>query len=248
MTLLGTRTRNLFLPQSREDFRLSRSKIALFLECPRCFYLDRRLGIGRPDTPPYTLNNAVDHLLKREFDNHRALATPHPIMTEHGVDAVPLRHPLLETWRTNFQGVERRHQSGLVIFGAVDDLWVASDGAVLVVDYKATCTEKEISLDGDFRAGYKRQMEVYQWLLRGNGLPVSDVGYFLFVNADKNAPVFGSQLQFHAHLVPYMGNDDWVDDAVSAMHDCLVDDRLPAAAPTCAWCAYRQAARAKETQ
>ena len=28
-------------------FRLSRSKVELYRNCPRCFYLDRRLGIGR---------------------------------------------------------------------------------------------------------------------------------------------------------------------------------------------------------
>ncbi len=40
------RTRNLYDPASKEPFRLSRSKIDLFLECARCFYLDRRLGVG----------------------------------------------------------------------------------------------------------------------------------------------------------------------------------------------------------
>ncbi len=40
------RTRNLFDPQSEASFKLSRSKIDLFTECPRCFYVDRRLGVG----------------------------------------------------------------------------------------------------------------------------------------------------------------------------------------------------------
>ena len=40
------RTRNLFDPKSKTPFRLSRTKLDLFLSCPRCFYLDRRLGVG----------------------------------------------------------------------------------------------------------------------------------------------------------------------------------------------------------
>ena len=38
----------LFNPNGKNNFKLSRSKIDLFLECPRCFYLDRKLGLGRP--------------------------------------------------------------------------------------------------------------------------------------------------------------------------------------------------------
>ena len=51
-------------------WRLSRSKIGLFQECPRCFYLDNRLGLKRPPGYPFNLNTAVDTLLKREFDAH----------------------------------------------------------------------------------------------------------------------------------------------------------------------------------
>lgn len=47
---------------SAEPFKLSRSKIDLFIECPRCFYIDRVLGTGRPPGYPFALNSAVDHL------------------------------------------------------------------------------------------------------------------------------------------------------------------------------------------
>lgn len=66
------RTKNLYNPDSKEPFKLSRSKIDLFLNCPRCFYLDRRLGVGRPPGSPFALNSAVDVLFKKEFDLHRA--------------------------------------------------------------------------------------------------------------------------------------------------------------------------------
>lgn len=62
------RTRNLYDKNSKTLFRLSRSKIDLFLECPRCFYLDRKLGVARPPGFPFSLNSAVDKLLKKEFD------------------------------------------------------------------------------------------------------------------------------------------------------------------------------------
>ena len=60
-------------------WRLSRSKIDLFLECPRCFYFDNKLGTKRPPGYPFNLNTAVDTLLKQEFDAHRAKGTKHPL-------------------------------------------------------------------------------------------------------------------------------------------------------------------------
>jgi hypothetical protein len=45
-------------PRPRKT-ELSRSKIELYLDCPRCFYEDVVSGIKRPGGPPFTLNNAV---------------------------------------------------------------------------------------------------------------------------------------------------------------------------------------------
>ena len=64
----GKRVRNLFEPGLKEPFRLSRSRIENFLNCPRCFYLDRKLGVDQPPGYPFSLNAAVDTLLKKEFD------------------------------------------------------------------------------------------------------------------------------------------------------------------------------------
>ena len=59
----------LYTPGSLSPFRLSRSKIDLFLNCPKCFYFDRRLGVGQPPGYPFSLNSAVDKLLKKESKN-----------------------------------------------------------------------------------------------------------------------------------------------------------------------------------
>lgn len=243
----GTRKRNLFDPASDEPFKLSRSKLELFLQCPRCFYLDRRCGVGQPSGPPFTLNNAVDQLLKREFDFHRACGEPHELMKEFGIDAVPYQHKDLDQWRTNFHGVQVLHRvTNFLFFGAVDDVWESSGGKLHVVDYKATSTQKEISLDDPWKQAYKRQMEIYQWLLRGNGLPVSDLGYFVFVNANGDKVHFGATLEFHMQIIPYTGDDEWVEEALTEAHACLCRESAPSAAKECEWCLYRQAATAFE--
>jgi hypothetical protein len=90
------RTRNLYDPNSAEPFKLSRTKIDLFLNCPRCFYIDRRLGVGQPPGFPFALNSAVDKLLKKEFDIFRTKGEPHPLITENGVVARPVSHEELD--------------------------------------------------------------------------------------------------------------------------------------------------------
>jgi hypothetical protein len=73
------KSRGLFKCALKEPFKISRSQIEAFVSCPRCFYLNNRLGMRRPSSPPFTINSFVDRLLKREFDTHRAAQTPHPI-------------------------------------------------------------------------------------------------------------------------------------------------------------------------
>lgn len=59
--------------------KLSRSKIDLFISCPRCFYQDVKNNIKRPPGFPFSLNNSVDKLFKKEFDHHRLNGTSHPL-------------------------------------------------------------------------------------------------------------------------------------------------------------------------
>lgn len=243
----GKRIRNLYDPQSSQPFKISRSKIDLFLECPRCFYLDRRLGVSRPEGPPFTLNKAVDVLLKKEFDIHRAKNQAHPLMHAYGIDAVPFAHELLDTWRENFKGIEFWHKkTNLIITGAIDDVWVNPYGELIIIDYKATSTKKEISLDDDYKAGYKLQMEVYQWLFRQNGFKVSPTGYFLFCNGDADKNSFDGRLEFTLQLIPYRGDDGWVEPTIYKLRQCLDSALIPPPSLQCDFCAYRQAARGVE--
>lgn len=237
------RTRNLYDPADKKPFKLSRSKIDLFLECPRCFFLDRRLGVSRPAGPPFTLNSAVDALLKHEFDIYRANKKPHPIMEQYGVDAVPVDHELLNQWRQNFTGVQYLHEpTHLLIFGAIDDLWQNRQLEYLVIDYKSTSKAGQITkLNEGWHASYKRQMEIYQWLLRKNKLTVSDTGYFLYCNGQKDHEAFDGKLEFEMTLIPYTGKDDWIEQTVQDVYECLQNDYIPGASKECDYCSYLEA-------
>ena len=229
-------------------WRLSRSKIDLFVECPRCFYLDNRLGTARPRGPAFTLNVAVDALLKKEFDAHRAKGEAHPLMAAYGVDAKPFAHKDLDTWRENFEGVEHRHPTtGLTVSGAVDDVWEGADGKLIVVDYKATSKEGTIKTlaDSSWEDQYRRQIGVYQWLLRQNGFEVSERGYFVYANASADKKAFDAQLEFEVTLVPCDGDTSWIEPTLSKIKACLDSTTLPSKGSGCEYCAYREAAGKK---
>lgn len=242
------RVKGLYEPASAEPFRLSRSKIDLFLECPRCFYYDRRLGVGRPPGFPFALNSAVDVLLKQEFDIHRANGTKHPLIEKYGVDAQPVAHEDLDKWRHNFTGIQYLHKStNLLITGAIDDLWQNSKGEYIVVDYKSTSKNEEINeLDKEWQDGYKRQMEIYQWLLRQNGYKVSDTGYFVYCNGKKDREAFDGKLEFDVTLIAYTGDDSWVEKTIVEAHKCLNSDKIPDSNHDCDYCNYIKSINSKK--
>ncbi len=234
-----------FNPSKKNNWKLSRSKLDLFLQCPKCFYVDNRLGIKRPPGYPFNLNSAVDHLLKKEFDIHRAENKNHPLIEKYGVDARPVTHEKLDEWRENFKGVRYEHpKTGLTIMGAIDDLWINSKDEYIVVDYKATSKDGKIEkLDQGWQIGYKRQMEVYQWLLRQNGYKVSNTGYFVYCNGIKDKEAFDAKLEFDVTLIAYEGDDSWVEKAIIDAKECLMNENIPEANPDCDYCRYFEVRR-----
>lgn len=239
---------NLYYPASPTPFPLSRTKVELFLACPRCFYLDRKLGISRPSGPPFNLNSAVDALLKTEFDRYRNEGAPHPLMTGAGIHAVPHPHPQLGTWRANFKGVRTVHEAThLELFGAIDDLWRDLDtGELIVVDYKSTSKAGEVSIETGWGSAYKRQMEFYQWLLRRQDLAVARRGWFVYCNGRRDLPAFDAKLEFRISMIPYDGDDSWVEGTLRAIRATLAAPSPPAPLPDCEYCAF--AARAAPAQ
>ncbi len=196
--------------------------------------------------PGFTLNLAVDELLKREFDLLRKKGQAHEIMRQYKVDALPFDHPDIDKWRNNFTGKQYLHEgTGLLIFGAVDDLWVNKKGELIIVDYKATSTTKEISLDDYWKQFYKKQIEIYQWIYQKSGFKVAKTGYIVYANAGKNRPKFDAKLEFVLTLHPHKGDTSWVEPTIFEIKKTLDSNKLPSIGKNCEYCPYRKAARGK---
>jgi len=222
-------------------FTLSRSKIELFMQCPRCFYNDVKCQIKRPPGFPFSLNNAVDILLKREFDMYRENGTAHPLQQPLGL--IPANHPQLQTWRNAKTGVSFFHPHHQCrYYGGIDDLWFNPTLNIYhVVDYKATAKTEAVTELPEWTISYKRQIELYQWLLRQNGLHLSDTAYFLYCTGDPSYSTFNGTMHFRQHVIAYHGQTDWIEDALEALQACYNSSTPPPYSTNCAYCNFKNA-------
>ncbi len=213
--------------------KLSRTKIELFLNCPRCFWLDVNKGVKRPPPAPYTINSAIDFLLKQEFDTHRENGTAHYLIKKYNIDAIPYKCEQINAWRHNFTGIQFKHEpSDFLVFGAVDDVWINPENELIVVDYKSTGAKEYKIYDS-----YKRQMEVYQWLLAQNGYKVAKTGYFLFAKVNKDSGFGEGKLTFDLSIEPLEGDISWVEGALLDARKAM-EGVLPEPKAECLYCQF----------
>jgi hypothetical protein len=240
------RASSIYTPNQQEDFKISRGRFSNFLTCPRCFYLDRVVGLEEPGMPGWTLNETTDLLLKQEFDTCREAQTPHRLFLENGlVHLVPFKHPDMDKWRDSLHHglMHRFEDTNIILTGGVDDIWQDTrDGRQIVVDYKSQANTRSLDaetyLSDVYHQAYKTQMDFYTYLLQQMGFEVAETAYFLVCNADRTAEGFYGEMKFSETLIPYNWNTDWIHGKVSEMIELMNNDIIPDAHPSCKNCAY----------
>lgn len=166
-----------------KEIQLSPNSLNLYLECQHCFWLDKKMGIKRPQPFPYALNSAVDSLLKEEFDSYRRRGEPHPLLLQKKINAkLFTNQKLLDKWRDNFSGI-RYYDADLkaTLFGAVDDVLEFEGGKLAPLDYKSTGSKVANIYDR-----FQLQLDTYTFLLEKNGYKTTRKGYLAFYIVDKD--------------------------------------------------------------
>ena len=214
---------------NNKPIKLSPSSLNLYLECPHCFWLEKRRGIKRPPPYPYALNMAVDVLLKEEIDRYRAENKPHPLILAHKIPAKLFSNQnLLNQWRSNFAGL-RYFDSELeaTIFGAVDDVLEFEDGKLAPMDYKSTGSAVATIYDR-----FQLQMDIYTYLLEKNGFLTPRKGYLAFYIVDKGNG-FGDRLPFRKELHEIDTNPSDVPEIFKEAVALLRREMPPPHSPDC---------------
>lgn len=218
---------------SSRPVQLSPNSLNLFLECPHCFWLDKKQGVKRPQPFPYALNMAVDILLKKEFDIYRAKNELHPLLVAQNIQARLFQNQsLLNQWRSNFEGI-RYYDSelGATLFGAVDDILEFPDGKLAPLDYKSTGSSVANIYDR-----FQLQMDVYTYLLEKNGFSTNKKGYLAFYIVDKENG-FGDRLPFRKELLEIETNPS---DVYALFKEAVVLLKRAAPPPHSRDCQYGQ--------
>tara|TARA_X000000950_G_scaffold282273_1_gene380779 strand:- start:3398 stop:4219 length:822 start_codon:yes stop_codon:yes gene_type:complete len=245
------RHRGTYKPEMSEPYELGRSRLEAFIKCPGCFWLDRAKGVKFPDMPGWTLNTATDTLLKKDFDKYRILKKPHPLMIKNGLkDLVPYDHEDFHKWTQALTlGFRTYHEkTNIILGGGLDDVWInTKTQQVHIVDYKSTATGKNdqqdsikrVDINDHFKSSFRRQMDIYQFIMKNNNFDVSNTGYFLYVNADQHFEegmlhdqVDEAVMKFRVEFIEYKGDSSWVEETLIKAKECLLQEKCPKHAET----------------
>jgi CRISPR/Cas system-associated exonuclease Cas4 (RecB family) len=182
---------------SEKEIQLSPNSLNLYLECPHCFWLEKKLGIKRPPLYPYALNTAVDSLLKEEFDTYRRKKLQHPLLVDNKIKAnLFSNQKLLNQWRSNYAGIRYFDEElKATLFGAIDDALEFDDGKLAPMDYKSTGTKASKIYDR-----FQLQLDVYTYLMEKNGYKTKKKGYLAFYVVDKSKG-FIDRLPFRKEII-----------------------------------------------
>ena len=156
--------------------RLSPSSLNLFLECPRCFYLEQKEGVKRPRGPFPSLPGGMDLLIKKYFDRYRMRGSMPPEIKGKVEGELFPDIEVLEKWRNWRTGL--RHDDtelGASLVGALDDCLI-HENRYIPLDYKTRGFDvKENGVNY-----YQNQLDCYAFLLDRNDLPSAGYAYLLY--------------------------------------------------------------------
>lgn len=216
---------------------LSNSRLGLFTECPRCFWLDMNAGIKRPETIFPSLPGGLDTQFKRYFDQFRARGDLPPEVKDKLPGRLLSDVETIDRWRDWRRGIRYTPPWAEVeLMGALDECLVDHAGFHYPLDYKT----RGYAPKADTHAYYQDQMNLYTLLLEGNGLKTKRLAYLLYYH-----PV---EVKEHGLIRFDISVQDIPTDPEAA--ERLVRDAVavlkspaPASPDSCGFCSWRSAVR-----
>lgn len=231
--------KKLYIKNNLSPYPLNRTKIGLFFDCKKCFYLDLKKRVRRPYGPPLVLNNTINQTVKSDFNRYRKSETPHPIMGKFSPDLIPANHSKLESWRNPLIGVRYLHrETNLQLSGIINDLWLnIKEDKLLLDDYKFTSKKEEIN-EKSFWSGHWKQLSFYKYLLDKQKLKMSPKGIIILFNEKKNSTTFDKKLEFSSHFFSNFLDTSWVESEIIKIYVLLQSDSIPSPSTNCKYYKY----------
>jgi len=159
------------------SYKLSPSKLNLYLECPLCFWLNEQ-GVHRPSGPFPSLPGGMDRKLKIYFDKYRKEGKLPPELKGKVEGKLYDDMAKMDVWRNARKGVSWTDEDGNILFGAIDDcLFDEKTGNFMIIDFK---TYGGSEIKDEKIEFYQNQLNCYALLFEKNGLKHPGFAYLIF--------------------------------------------------------------------
>jgi CRISPR/Cas system-associated exonuclease Cas4 (RecB family) len=163
--------------------QLSPSALSLYLECPKCFWLQKVNGIHRPQQI-FALQSNFDRILKPYFDKFRKEKKLPPELAGKVEGLLFDDQELLEKWRNALKPtLKYRHPQyeNFTLAGGLDDCLF--DGRYYIpVDFKTTGSS---SFEENSEKYYQHQLDIYNLLLEENGYKTKGIAYLVYYKPEE---------------------------------------------------------------
>lgn len=220
--------------QTANTFQLSTSALSTFIDCPACFYADRKLKIARPRGIMSSLPTGIDGLLKSKLEQYRGSLPPmleRPELDGYQLYANLFHLKKLQNWKSS--DLKYRDHKGNVLVGAFDDLLHnPSTDTYAMLDYKTKGSMPDLAYCEKY---YQKQVDNYTLLLQSGGYKTAPFGVLFYFWPE----------QCESETIKFMNKTFILNaDASRAIEmfdraiDCLESDLMPPAGLVCEYCAF----------
>ena len=211
--------------------RLSPSTLNMFLDCPKCFWLEQVKGIHRPRGIFPSLPGGMDLLIKKYFDRYRALGKLPPELEGKMDVELFADNELLNKWRSWRSALAYEDpETGAILSGMLDDLGV-KNRQFIPLDYKT----RGFDVKEGGEAFYKNQLNCYGLLLRENNMKPAGHAFLIYYIPKEVAE--NGAVRFD--IVPKKVEID-PDEALATFKKAqeLLNGPMPEAHTECEYCAW----------
>ncbi len=211
---------------------LSYSSLSLFVECPRCFWLEKVRGIGRPETIFPSLPGGMDGVIKKYFDRFRSTGELPPELKGRMKGGLFQDQEVLDGWRDWRRGLRYTDKdAGATLMGALDDC-LEHDGCYMPLDYKT----RGYPVKEDTPSYYQDQLNIYTLLLQENGYQPNKLGYLVFYHPLEQGD--GGRITFHMHPVSRVTDPERARALFRNAVSLLRSSICPPASQACGFCGW----------
>jgi len=210
--------------------KLSPSALNLFLDCQRCFWLERNKNIKRPRGIFPSLPGGMDLVIKTYFDKYRMKNELPPEVKGRLTGKLLADIGLLDkwrSWRATDLCYEDKSING-ILSGALDDCLV-EDSCYIPLDYKTRGSD----LKEDPRKYYQTQLDCYCLILESGGRKTKGLAYLLYYWPEEVRE--GGIVKFHIEPIKIETN---IESAKKVFRDAVVslNNEIPKASINCEYC------------